>query len=282
MLEGWCRKKIYNKQGDGNMKKIAIIGCGALGKALALNLNRVLADRYYITGILARKPPIEFAREIGCKAYKAFSELLADRPNYVVEIAGIPAVSEYGLAVLNHSIDLIIVSSGALADKPLYESLLGAAETSGGRIYIASGAIGGFDLMRTFALMGPNMEAAIDNYKPPENLEGAPFLTDRRLSQTAPETIFTGSVDEAIRGFPNNVNVAVALDLAVPCQTSVSIHSVPNLPENRHVIHLTNATAHAELSISSLPDPQNPRSSTLAAWSVIALLENLASPIQFF
>ena len=39
---------------------------------------------------------------------------------------------------------------------------------------------------------------------------------------------------------------------------------------------------HAELSIASKPDPANPKSSTSAAWSVIALLRNLVSDVVFF
>ncbi len=267
--------------GGFRMKRIAIIGCGALGQTLARNLKKVLADRYTITGILTRTPQTEFVREIGCKAYKDFSELLSDQPDYAVEIAGVPAVAEYGEAILNHGIDLIVVSVGALADKALYASLQRSAEQSGRRIYIASGAIGGFDLMRTFALMGP-MAASIENFKPPEGLEGAPYLAGRSLSRTEPETIFTGSVAEAILGFPKNVNVAMATDIAVACDTEVIIQSVPNLPENRHVIRLKNDNAHAELFISSAPDPKNPKSSTFTAWSVIALLDNLDSTVQFF
>lgn len=263
------------------MKKIAIIGCGALGKTLALNLNRILADRYTITGILTRTAPTAFAREIGCRACTTLEELLADRPDMVVEIAGIQAVRDYGSAVLQSGADLIVVSVGALADEALYESLIRAARASGRKIHIASGAIGGFDLMQTFALMGP-VKASIENFKAPENLEGAPYLDGRFLSRTTAETIFTGTVGDAIQGFPKNVNVAVATDLAVGGGTEVIIRSIPGLGENRHVIRLENETAQAEISIRSAPDPENPRSSTFTAWSVLALLEQLDSPLRFF
>ena len=263
------------------MKKIAVIGCGALGKTLALNLKQILSDRYTITGILARTIPTAFAREIGCRACTTLEELLADSPEIVVEIAGIQAVRDYGVAVLQNGADLIVVSVGALADEALKGSLITAARASGHTIHIASGAIGGFDLMQTFALMGP-VTASIENFKAPENLEGAPYLDGRSLSRTSPETIFTGTVGDAIAGFPKNVNVAVATDLAVDGGTEVIIRSIPGLHENRHVIRLQNETAEAEISIRSAPDPQNPRSSTFTAWSVLALLQQLDSPLRFF
>lgn len=267
--------------GKTALKRVAVIGCGALGQAFALNLNKVLSDRYVISGFLVRRPPGDFLEKIGCAQYQDLDQLLADAPDYVVEFAGVAAVAEYGESVLRRGIDLIIVSAGALADHGLYDALRRAAGSSGCRIHIASGAIGGFDLMRTFALMGP-MEASIENFKPPENLEGAPHLAGHRLSRTETETIFRGSVAEAIRGFPKNVNVAVAADLATAGDMAVVIQSVPGLTENRHVIQLKTDGARAELTIASTADPQNPRSSTLAAWSVIALLDQLDSVVRFF
>lgn len=263
------------------MKKVAIIGGGALGAVLAENMKDRLKDRYEISGILTRSQALGLAEKVDCRAYESLGELLAGEPDYVVEIAGIAAVAEHGAKILRAGVDLIVVSVGALANEALYDSLRRAAEETGSKLYVASGAIGGFDLMRTFAMMGP-MEARIENSKAPENLEGAPYLAGRMLSRRDPEIIFEGSVGEAIVGFPQNVNVAVATDLAVSCDTEVLIQSVPGLKRNRHVIRLENSTAAAEIAISSDPDPKNPKSSTFTAWSVIALLENLDSPVQFF
>lgn len=263
------------------MKQVAIIGAGALGVVLAENMKEKLQGRYAITGILTRTFATNLAEKVGCRAYESLSQLLEDDPDYVVEIAGVSAVAEHGVKILRAGIDLIVVSVGALANEELYGTLQQTATDFGSKMYIASGAIGGFDLMRTFATMGP-MKARIENSKAPENLEGAPYLAGRILSRRDPEIIFQGSVAEAILGFPQNVNVAVSTDLAVSCATEVLIQSVPGLERNRHVIRLSNRSAEAEIAISSDPDPRNPKSSTFTAWSVIALLENLDSPVQFF
>ena len=37
-----------------------------------------------------------------------------------------------------------------------------------------------------------------------------------------------------------------------------------------------------EMEFASLPDPENPKSSTMTAWSVLALLDELPSPIRYF
>ena len=60
-----------------------------------------------------------------------------------------------------------------------------------------------------------------------------------------------------------------------------------NLPFNMNTFSklwniATPAEAKAIIEISSKIDPKNPKSSVTAAWSVAALLKNLASPVQYF
>ena len=137
--------------------------------------------------------------------------------------------------------------------------------------------------MQTFALMG-NAEVVIGNTKAPKSLEGAPYLKGKTLSADKKEVVFTGSVPDAINGFPKNVNVAVAAALASGTLTDarVQITSDPESTENIHHISLKNNLMRAELTVAGKPDPANPKSSTSTAWSVVALLKNLASPVQFF
>ena len=96
--------------------------------------------------------------------------------------------------------------------------------------------------------------------------------------------MFGGNALEAIQAFPKNVNVAVAAATAVagPKKARVEVWSVPGLACNTHVIHVENSIAQANMEFASMPDPKNPRSSMIAAWSAAALLANLASPLQFF
>ena len=136
--------------------------------------------------------------------------------------------------------------------------------------------------MRTFALMqGATLE--IENIKAPKSLNGAPYLKGQTLPEDHPMTVFEGGVKEAIAGFPKNVNVAVAASLATEASSShVTIKSDPSTNVNTHHLMLKNALMTADITISSKPDPMNPKSSTSTAWSVIALLQNIASPIRFF
>ena len=266
------------------MKKIASIGCGALGTVFARALKAKLSADYQLTGVLDLNAPsaARLAGELGVTAFANFDELLASGPEIVVEIAGVPAVRAYGQRVLESGRDLVVVSIGALADLPLKTALEEAARVHGRKVYIVNGALGGLDLMQTAALMGLD-EVTISNVKAPESLDGAPFLNGRELPADREELVFDGSVSEAIAGFPKNVNVAVATAMASEFPaTRVVIRSVPGLKDNRHTVFLRSATLDAELKIFSIPDPDNPKSSTSAAWSVVALLKNLASPLCYF
>lgn len=56
----------------------------------------------------------------------------------------------------------------------------------------------------------------------------------------------------------------------------------PGLTVNTHHIDVKAGEMHCELFFHSAYDPKNPRSSTSTAWSVLALLKNLESPISYF
>ncbi len=268
----------------GTLKKVAIIGYGALGQILAGAVRSNLADLYEVSGILElAEAGKEKIREDGFACCADLEELLAAGPDYVVEIAGVGAAKAYAVDVLTRGIPLVIVSIGSLADDAFRDAVREAAIQGGAKVYLPSGAIGGFDVLRTLHEMG-GAQAVIESTKGPGSLNGAPFLGGRLLSEEHAETVFEGSAREAIAGFPKNVNVAVSSGLASVGvdDMRVIIRSEPGLTDNIHEVRAHNDDLDVTVRIRTTPDPQNPRSSRMTAWSVAALLRNLASPIEFF
>lgn len=261
-------------------KRIALIGYGALGKIFLKAYQEKLTEYYELTGIYTVPSP---ESEDGWRFYRDIDELLSEKPDFVVEFAGAGAVRAYGEKILESGCNLVIASIGALADGELYKKLADAARANGCRLHLPSGAIGGFDLMRTLALAGTK-EVSIESRKAPAGLNGAPYLEGRLLSEEQEELVFEGSAREAIAAFPKNVNVAVATAVAAADvdSTKVRVRSVPGLKRNTHTIRAAGDFAEICLEVASIPDPANPKSSTTTAWSVAALLMNLASPVQFF
>lgn len=270
--------------------KIGVIGCGALSHELAANLDKVLPGKFQFAGFLARtaSKAEAMASEYGGEAFTDIEAMLAVKPDYIVEMAGVPAVKVYGQRVLQAGISLIVVSIGALADKALLAELEQTALANNSKMYVVNGAVGGFDVLQTIALMNQAKgwqykKAEIENIKAPGSINGAPYLEGRELSETEEELVFTGNVQEAIAGFPKNVNVAVSSSLAAEADNyEVIIKSVPGLTENKHIIRVDNGMVRAEIGIYSQPDPANPKSSTSTAWSVIALLKNLVAPVVYY
>lgn len=267
------------------MKTVAVIGAGALARIFCIQTQKLLADEYKIVAVMARHQEHvdALAKEINADSCTSLDDLLSCFPDIVVEFAGRDAIKQYAVPVLEHGSDLVIASIGALADDEFRRSLEKTARDNHRKVYLPNGAIGALDLMQTFALMG-EAEVTIGNTKAPKSLEGAPYLEDKTLSREEKEEIFKGSVTDAINGFPKNVNVAVAAALASDSlkNATVQITSDPEAAENIHRIVLKNQLMRAELTVAGKPDPANPKSSTSTAWSVVALLKNLASPISFF
>jgi Predicted dinucleotide-utilizing enzyme len=77
------------------------------------------------------------------------------------------------------------------------------------------------------------------------------------------------------------VAVATALATVGPDQTRTVIYSDPELEANVHEIRVTNKEGTANIRFASKPS-DNPRTSSITAWSVISLLKNIAEPVRFF
>lgn len=264
--------------------KLAIIGSGSLGSIIGKVVSQKLSEKYEIIGVLSRK--IENAKkladEIDCKAYKALNEVIDDKPDYIIEAASTDVFKDMGVEILTNGINLIPLSAGALADKEFYNNIKEAALKNNCQVHIPSGAVGGFDVLSASLLM-EDVEVSIITEKSPNSLNGAPFLKGKKLSEEKAEEIFAGFAMEAIEHFPENVNVAVTTALATTGveNTKVSINSIPGFESNKHEIKLVGETISVNIIVETTPSKDNPKSSTLAAYSVISLLKNLVAPITF-
>lgn len=267
-----------------NKKKVAIIGTGTIGTFIAKELNIHLANNYELVGIMKRtnEDIDEIAAKFNTTVVTDFSDLLQLAPDFIIEAASVEIVKEYGERILANGIHFIPLSVGALADNVFYESLQQKAQDNHAVLYIPSGAIGGFDLMRKMTLADPP-QVEINTYKSPASLSDAPFLKDQSLLMNEKEVVFDGSAKEAIEGFPQNINVAVATGLATigPENVRTIIHSIPGLEANIHEITVKNKEGTASINFSSIPS-DNPRTSSITPWSVISLLKNIADPVRFF
>lgn len=265
-------------------KKIAIIGTGTIGTTIAQELKMQLKTKYELVGMMKRTNEHieELAEKFNTKIVTDFSDLLELMPDYIIEAASVDIVKKHAETILEQGIHFIPLSVGALADQTFYESLQERAQANHAVLYIPSGAIGGFDLMRKMTL-ADSPEVEINTYKSPASLSDAPFLNDQALVMNEKEVVFDGSAKEAIVGFPQNINVAVATGLATvgPDNVRTIIHSIPGLEANIHEVSVRNKEGTANIRFAAQPS-DNARTSSITPWSVISLLKNIADPVRFF
>lgn len=267
-----------------NKYKLAIVGSGSLGTIIAEEIIKELAEDYELLGVLSqnKKNSLKLSNRLACKSYDNLDEMIKDGPDYIIEAASPEVVKDMAIKILSSGINFIPLSVGALADNEFYREIKSLALKNNSRIHIPSGAVGGFDVLRSSMLM-EDMKISISTEKSPKSLNGAPSLKGRKLSEEKIEDVYSGNAKEAIDLFPKNVNVAVATALATRGvkNTHVIIKSIPNMKSNKHEIKAIGDTIKVSVTIESTPSANNPKSSTLAAYSVIALLKNLVAPITF-
>ncbi|MBO5999324.1 MAG: DUF108 domain-containing protein [Lachnospiraceae bacterium] len=264
-------------------KRAVLIGCGNLGSVIAAGIADSLSDHWELAGIVESNEETAraAAQKYGCRICGDAESIAGLCPDIVIEAAGPAVLRIYAEAVLGFA-DLMPLSIGAFADEEFYKAVQEKAAANGHRIHIVSGAIGGLDLMQSVLFAG-SLHAEIITEKGPDSLKGAPWFDEHPLDETKENTVFSGDAVEAIKGFPKNVNVAVACALATTGTRDISvvIDSIPGKTLNTHRIILNGDFGRASIEIESRPTPDNPRSSTLAAYSVLARLKNMTDTVSF-
>jgi len=264
------------------MKKLVIAGCGKLAEIVVEAVINGLLPDYQLIGVWSRTQ--EKAKHLAdkiqssdggneCTACCSLDELLALKPDYLVESASPSALKKLALPALRNGTSIVTLSIGAFADSGFYEEIMKTARETDTRVHIVSGAIGGFDVLRTASLMG-NCTASIDTQKGPDSLKGT-SVYDKSL-QTETHRVFEGNAIEAIALFPTKVNVAVAASLASvgPADMKVSVTSTPGYVGDNHRIEIKNNQVHAVIDVYS-------ETAEIAGWSVVNTLRNITSPIVF-
>ncbi|MGA9212472.1 aspartate dehydrogenase domain-containing protein [Kaistella sp.] len=263
-------------------KTLAIVGCGKLANIVVEALNKGLLPDYKLIGTYSRT--FEKAENIAkniqnsnpdfiCKPCHSLEEFIDLKPDYIVETASPSSLKELAIPALKNGSSIVTLSIGAFADEEFYKLVSKTASENGTRVHIASGAIGGFDVLRTVSLMEES-KVTFETKKGPNSLKNTEVY-DETL-QTEERQVFEGNAAEAIALFPTRVNVAVAAALAStgPKNVKVSINSIPDFVGDNHRIEVKSDQIHAVIDVYS-------KTAQIAGWSVVNTLRNITSPIAF-
>lgn len=248
-----------------HVSAVGVAGLGAMGRVVA--------------GALA-------AGEIAGMRLAAVSEAYGDNPfavlnvdfaalalacDVVCECLPAAAVPDLASVCLPAGTDMIVITSAALL---LHPQILTAHKTSKARIFVPSGALAGMDGVMALATSRAVTKARIVSTKPPKGF-GRSDITQKTC-------LFAGNALEAAKAYPANVNVAATLTLAsglAPEAVEVEVWADPKTTGNTHEVRVESAFSIITSRVEGLPDPANPKTSMLAARSVIATLRRMTAPI---
>lgn len=253
--------------------KIGVAGVGAIGKTVcAALLNGDIADMD-LTAV-AETGPVPFD-----VPNLPFAKL-AETCDIICECLPPDIVPALAQDVLSRGKTLIMISSAALLRFPDIKKW---AKEGQGRIIVPSGALFGLDGVAALRSMGIKT-AQIRSTKKPLSYAGAPYIEQEQIDLNAIETatcIFSGNALAAAKAFPANVNVAATLSLAGlgPENTTVEVWADPAAQGNTHEITVTGEYSTLTARVDNIPDPANPKTSMLAAHSVIAALRQMTDDI---
>lgn len=194
----------------------------------------------------------------------------------VCECAGHGAVREHGAAVLAAGRDLVVASTGALADQALFDAMKAAAAAGGAQILLPAGAVGGLDALGAAKLKGTPRVTYVGR-KPPGAWKGtkAETLLDLDALREA-VTFYEGTARDAARDFPQNANVAATIALAgIGFEaTRVKLVADPGIARNLHELEVDSDALRFSIRLEGVPSPANPKTSLTAGLSMARAVLN--------
>jgi aspartate dehydrogenase len=262
-------------------QRVAVVGLGPIGKKVVEALDKGI-DGLVLAAVSVQDPAKHQGFLAALNKPPAILPIdgVAEVADVVIECAPSKFVRSIVAPFVSRGKTAVVLSAGALLEN---EDLIELARQNGGQIVVPTGALIGLDAM-TAAAEGNILSVRMVTRKPVTGLVGAPYLVQNNIDIehiTEPLKIFEGTAREAAKGFPANLNVAVALSLAGlgPDRTTLEIWADPALTRNVHRIEVESDSARFSMSIENIPS-ENPKTGRITALSVIAYLRKQRSALR--
>ena len=263
------------------LQRVAVVGLGPIGTKVVEALDRGI-DGLVLSAVSVSDPAKHQRFLAGLRAPPTVLpiEALADHADMVIECAPAKLVRSIVAPFVARGKTAIVLSVGALLEN---EDLIALARQNGGQIAVPTGALIGLDAM-TAAAEGEILTVKMMTRKPPAGLIGAPYLVEHDIDVAhlkEPLLVFEGTAREAAKGFPANLNVAVALSLAGfgADRTRLEIWADPTVTRNVHRMEVESDSARFSMSIENIPS-ENPKTGRITALSVIAFLRKQRAALR--
>ncbi len=289
--------------------KVGIIGCGAIGASLAKIIEKRFKNEAQLSWLCDHHLPkaAVLQKKLKSKPAIADSPELIRKSDLIIEAASSHISGQIAREALKAGKDVLILSVGGLlgfnrgqaenhclspVDQDIFQSsfspkgekvrMRGRGEN--GRLWLPSGAIAGVDALLAAKEAGLKSVKLVTR-KPPAGLSEAPYFKKKKfpMLQGAKEyCVFKGNAAEAVKNFPQNINVAALLSLAGlgPKKTQVEIWTSRKYRANQHEVTIISNAGEIRTVSKNVPFPENPKTSALAAYSAAALLRKIFSSMR--
>ncbi len=244
---------------------MGILGCGAIANIIT---------NFYAEGKLGVDLEFFYDRDME-RAENLASQVdgtvvlniedLLENVDIIIETASSQAVREIVPQILEAGKDVIIMSVGALIDTSLRDKLKTIAKENNACIHVPSGAIVGLDGVKAGSI-GKIHKVSLTTRKPPKSLG---------ISADSEIVLYEGKARDAVEKFPMNINVAATLSIACGKEVKVKIIADPGVDRNSHEVHMIGDFGELKTTTHNMRCSINPKTSVLAAYSVIKLLKSL-------
>lgn len=262
---------------------ICVIGCGAIGTTIA----RAVEPMQDINIVYLTDRSKECATLLQQKMTKVryvpdIVPILHDI-KLAVEAASQDAARYYVPLALSAGVDVLIMSVGVFHDEDFQHDTFQLAKRKSAKIYLPSGAIGGIDALGAASLEAID-EVTLTTTKPPSAFGPNPYLESKgiKASELRERTeLFSGSAREAVKHFPQNINVAATISLAGIGfeKTKIRIVCDPQVQTNEHHLKAKGKFGELDAVTRNVPSPRNPKTSYLAALSAISAIKKITGTV---
>lgn len=276
-------QSFYRSHPPATDVNICVIGCGAIGTTIARAVEEIPdIERLYLT---------DRSKECATRVQEKFAKVqyvadivpVLNDIKLVVEAASQDAARYYAPIALSAGVDILIMSIGVFQDEEFQNDAFRLAKRKNAKIFLPSGAIGGVD-----ALCAANLEdleeVTLTTTKPPSAFAGNEYLASKGIDASEIRfrtQVFSGSASEAVKHFPQNINVAATISLAGIGfeKTRISLVCDPQVATNEHHLKAKGRFGELDVVTRNVPSPRNPKTSYLAALSAISAISKICGHV---
>jgi len=263
--------------------KIGIIGCGAIGSRMAKGIIHDFQKDCRIVGLydIDEKKTTRLIKQLNLTNITTKSiDAVIEKSDCVIEAVNTDGTLDIVKKSIRSGKSALAMSVGRLINSM---ELFKEARKNKCYILLPSGAIAGVDAIKAASLVKLRT-ITLTTRKPPQGFGENPYFKEHNIDLTniKKETIiFEGNVDDALKYFPQNINVAATIALACRDKKKVKIKIMtsPEFKQNSHEVELEGDFGHIITRTNNVVCPDNPKTSYMAVLSGLQTLKQYCTGI---